>query len=97
MLLFHRCLHSLVREGRDIPRQTLSSRVAAYHGWSVQKRVNDMLSVILVRAHLISASVSAVRVLASLSEFDLLLLMMLKHLELFVSQRLRFFAGNGLL
>jgi hypothetical protein len=38
-----------------------------------------MLSVTLVR---ISASVS---VLVSLCEFDLLLLMMLKHLELFVS------------
>ena len=44
-----------------------------------------MLSVTLVRIHLISASVSAVRVLVSLCEFDLLLLMMLQHLELFVS------------
>jgi hypothetical protein len=44
-----------------------------------------MLSVILVRIHLITASVSAVRVLASLSVLELLLFMMLQHLVLFVS------------
>lgn len=44
-----------------------------------------MLSVILVRTHLISASVSAVRVLASLGVLELLLFMMLQHLVLFVS------------
>ena len=92
MLFFYRCLHSLVREGRDIPRETLSSRAAASnHRWSVKKRVNNMLSIALVGIHLISASVSAVRrVLTSPRMLELLLFMMLEDLELFVSEWLSF-------
>ena len=44
-----------------------------------------MLSVTLVRIHLIRASVSAVGVLTSLTILELLLFMMLHHLVLFVS------------
>jgi hypothetical protein len=44
-----------------------------------------MLSVTLVRIHLIGASVSAVGVLSFLSILELLLFMMLHHLVLFIS------------